>query len=367
MSHRVIRFTDVVRDVSGGNSKLPQSSFQESGRLAVVDQGKEFIAGYTDDLSYCFQSEPLPVVVFGDHTKAVKYIDFPFAMGADGVKVLKPTPECDTKYLYHYLRYVKIPDAGYSRHYKFLKELWVPLPEISEQRRIAAILDKADSLCARRRQAIAKLDQLRQSLFIDMFGDPSSNPLGWPISSLAELGSIQTGKTPPTSVDGLFGGDIPFVTPGDLIGDVSSSERTITEAGAEYAKVVRAGAALVCCIGNIGKIAKTSVSCSFNQQINAIEWNVSMVDDEYGAVALTFQKSQMLALSSATTVPILNKTGFSKVSIPIPPLSLQKKFAERVGAITKVLSQNRSQMSRMELLFFALQGQAFEGDGRDAW
>ena len=132
-------------------------------------------------------SNELPVVIFGDHTRAVKYVDFPFAMGADGVKVLKPKDSCDAKYLYHFLLQAKIPSAGYSRHYKFVKDLKIPLPPLPEQRRIAAILDKADALRAKRREAIAKLDQLLQAVFLDMFGDPVTNPKGWPRCTLGEL------------------------------------------------------------------------------------------------------------------------------------------------------------------------------------
>ncbi|MBK6923737.1 MAG: restriction endonuclease subunit S [Thermomonas sp.] len=137
--------------------------------------------------------------------KAVKFIDFPFAMGADGIKVLKPVDGCDIKYLYHFLRYSKLPDAGYSRHYKFVKELEVPLPPLPEQRRIAAILDKADALRAKRREAIAKLDQLLQSVFLDMFGDPVSNSEGgqWQPSKRHDR-SVQTGLWRCSNEGGIF-------------------------------------------------------------------------------------------------------------------------------------------------------------------
>jgi type I restriction enzyme S subunit len=198
---QIVRFIDLVRDVSGGNAKLPQSEFQPSGKLAIVDQGQRFIAGYTDDMTCQFRSESLPVVVFGDHTKAIKYIDFPFAMGADGVKVLKAKDECDSKYLYHFLRQARIPDAGYSRHFKFLKALEIPLPPLPEQRRIAEILDKADALRAKRREAIAMLDQLLQSVFLEMFGDPVTNPNGWPMRFFGEVceSSFRNGLSPSTS------------------------------------------------------------------------------------------------------------------------------------------------------------------------
>ena len=97
MTFPLIKFTDIVQDKSGGNKKLPQEFFLIDGQYPVVDQSKKFIAGYINDQEYLVKSTGLPVVIFGDHTKAIKFVDFPFAMGADGVKVLKPKDECDTK------------------------------------------------------------------------------------------------------------------------------------------------------------------------------------------------------------------------------------------------------------------------------
>ena len=355
------RFVEIVRDVSGGNPKLPQSEYLTTGKLPVVDQGQSFVAGYTNDETYKFRSEQLPVVVFGDHTKAVKFVDFPFVMGADGVKVLKPKDGCDAKYLYHFLRHAKLPDAGYSRHFKFLKELKLPLPTLVEQRRIAAILDKADALRAKRREAIAKLDQLLQSVFLDMFGDPVLNLKGWKTTALGELGQIHTGRTPPTKIAGMFGGSVPFVTPGDLDVPLVSTDRTLTSEGALRSKVVRAGSALVGCIGNIGKIGKAAQPSAFNQQINAVEWDNDLIDDDFGCFAMRFAKPQMLALASSTVVPILNKTGFSRVKLVVPPVRTQKRFAEIHQQTERQRDRLKLSMLHLDSLFLSLQHRAFSG------
>ncbi len=242
-----------------------------------------------------------------------------------------------------------------------LKTIPVCVPPLAEQRRIAAVLDKAEALRAQRRAALAQLDSLTQSLFLDLFGDPVTNSKGWPISPLSELGQIHTGKTPPTKREGMFGGDTPFATPGDLDDGLRCTERTLTEEGAQYTRVVREGSALVGCIGNIGKMAKTPVRTSFNQQINAVEW-CSRIDDDYGIAALPFQKHQMLSFASSTVVPILNKSGFSKVTIPVPPLALQREFAQRVAAVEKLKTAQRAALAELDALFAALQHRAFRGE-----
>ena len=115
--------------------------------MPVVDQGQSLVAGFVNDLSSACKVE-LPVIVFGDYTRALKYVDFAFAMGADGTKILVPAVESDVKYLYYALKSLNIRSAGYSRHFKFLKEKRIPFPPLAEQKRIAAILDAADGFWA---------------------------------------------------------------------------------------------------------------------------------------------------------------------------------------------------------------------------
>ncbi|QOW20223.1 restriction endonuclease subunit S [Lysobacter ciconiae] len=274
--------------------------------------------------------------------------------------------EVDPDFMYWALQHVDLLQGadraamGATLNKAKLTAIKFPVPPLTEQRRIAAILDKADALRAKRREAIAKLDQLLQSVFIDMFGEPTSNPKRWPMVALADLGDIHTGKTPPTAVTGVFDGDVPFVTPGDLSRPMFRAERTITELGATYTKVVRAGSALVGCIGSIGKIAKAPVPCSFNQQINAVDWNYDLVDDDFGVAALVCRTPQMLALSSATTVPILNKSAFSRVTIPIPPIALQKRFSRKVAAVESSSACHREQLRRIDYLFASLENELFE-------
>ena len=353
-------FDEAVEDASGGNIKTKQNDYAEAGEFPIVDQGKALIAGYTDDEAALCKAQ-LPVVIFGDHTRCLKFVDFPFGMGADGVKVLKPKAGLDAKFLYHYLRQIKLPDGGYDRHFKYLKRETVPLPPLEEQRRIAAILDQAETLRTQRRTALALLDSLTQSLFLDMFGDPATNSRKWPVKRLKDLGQVITGGTPPSSKEGMFDGPIPFITPGDLESE-EPVRRSVTEAGAKEVNVVRAGATLVCCIGaTIGKVGMAQKDSAFNQQLNAVVWG-NHISDNYGYEVMRFFKPTIISWGASTTLPILKKSSFEQIEIPVPPVPLQELFTDRLKHISNLKELHKSALLGFDNLFNALQSKAFAGE-----
>lgn len=131
--------------------KIKQKDYLVKGKLAVVDQGQELIGGYTNDVEKSY-SGALPIVIFGDHTRCIKFVDFPFAQGADGVKVLRPKPFYLPKAFYYALQSVNIPNFGYRRHFPLFNKFSIPLPPFAEQQRI---VDRIESL-------FAKLDEAKE-------------------------------------------------------------------------------------------------------------------------------------------------------------------------------------------------------------
>lgn len=235
------------------------------------------------------------------------------------------------------------------------------LPPLPEQRRIAKVLDHAETLRAMRRTTLAQLDTLTQSIFHDMFGDPVTNPKGWPLRTIKEIGHVTTGSTPPSAKPDMFDGPIPFITPGDLESD-SPAKRSLTEAGAGESVTVWPGATLVCCIGaTIGKIGKTSVRSAFNQQINAIEWGET-IDDNYGFAVLRFFKPTIISWAASTTLPILKKSVFERIEIPVPPIDLQRKFSRRLSAVGVLEGSIKASLASLDELFGTLQSRAFRGE-----
>lgn len=138
MGWSVEPFDEAFSDTTAGNRKLQSKQFQESGAIAVVDQGKSKIAGYTDDKSLVYKGE-LPAIIFGDHTRIFKLVDHPFVLGADGVRVLTSKKGFDPLFAYWHCQMLDIPSAGYSRHFKFLKEKAFICPNEVLQKRFAKI------------------------------------------------------------------------------------------------------------------------------------------------------------------------------------------------------------------------------------
>ena len=238
----------------------------------------------------------------------------------------------------------------------------IPLPPLPEQKRIAAILDAADELRAKRHESIKLLDDLIQSTFLEMFGDPVTNPEGWETKMLFELGNIKTGSTPPSKLDGMFDGKIPFITPSDLMDTWIKPSRTVTEIGAIHSRTVERGATLICCIGaTIGKMGKTSTLSAFNQQINSISWYDEVVDD-FGLEMMKFYKSKIARDGASTTLPILKKSRFEKISVPVPPFKLQQHFATIIKIIENQKARLQAHLKELDTLFASLQQRAFNGE-----
>ena len=182
-------------------AKIKRSAYQESGRYPIVDQSQADIAGYTDDESWLYQGE-LPVVIFGDHTRVLKFVNFPFCVGADGTQLLRPVAGNDIRYFYYALRNVGLTNYGYERHFKYLKEEEIPAPPLPVQRRIAGILSAYDELMENSQRRIRLLEAMARALYREWFvhyrfpghakhprvASPLGDiPEGWEVKKLGEI------------------------------------------------------------------------------------------------------------------------------------------------------------------------------------
>lgn len=282
---------------------------------------------------------------------------------------VKPSDRVDSLYLSYFFKSPKYwyqitnmangaaqPGVNSSK----LKKLEIPLPPLAEQKRIAAILDKADAIRRKRQQAIQLADEFLRAIFLDMFGDPYSNQKGWEVLPLYELGRTITGSTPPSKKEGMWGDEIPFITPGDLDSNLGSASRWVTKEGANNSRLCRQGSLMACCIGaTIGKVGIAERESAFNQQINVQEWN-EKIDDVYGYALFKLFPELVTANAIQTTLPILKKSLFEAIEIPVPEISLQKKYK----LVFKQIKKNKQRWINQigNDLFSSLSQKAFSGN-----
>jgi type I restriction enzyme S subunit len=162
----------VIKNVSLTGKKLKKKDYELDGELPVIDQGLSFIGGYTNNEELKVECE-LPVIVFGDHTKAIKYVDFDFVGGADGIKVIKSQEMYHPKLFYYFIRAISLPDRGYSRHFQFLEKAQIPIPPLTEQVQIIFELERcfsvADEVEATITSELRRAERLRQSILKHAF------------------------------------------------------------------------------------------------------------------------------------------------------------------------------------------------------
>ncbi|MCD6162531.1 MAG: restriction endonuclease subunit S [candidate division Zixibacteria bacterium] len=162
-----IDFKKVINKISTNGIKLKNIDYHDKGKIPIIDQGQYFIGGYTNNEKNRILIDN-PVIVFGDHTKIFKYIDFDFAAGADGIKVIEPQKVFFSKLFYYFCQSIQLPDKGYARHFQYLEKSIIPLPPLPEQHRIVARIEqlftKLDAGVEALKKAKALLKQYRQSV-----------------------------------------------------------------------------------------------------------------------------------------------------------------------------------------------------------
>lgn len=168
---KVAHIETVTTSIASKQYQIAASEFKTEGKHPVVSQSKEYVIGYCDDDSKLFHHEE-PVVIFGDHTTEVKYIDFDFVVGADGVKIFEPISNVlFVKFLKYVLEFYSTGlenVGGYTRHYKYIKDKALPLPPLEEQHRIVAKIEELLPLVDRYAASYEKLEQFNAKFPEDM-------------------------------------------------------------------------------------------------------------------------------------------------------------------------------------------------------
>ena len=248
------------------------------------------------------------------------------------------------------------------------KRLQIPLPTLAEQKRIAGILDAADALRAKRREALAQLDTLLQSTFLDMFGDPVTNPMGWDAPPLADFCKTGTGGTPSRGKMQRYyeGGTIPWVKSGELREEVvTSTGEYITETALKEAnvKLVPKDALLLALYGaTVGRLGILGTQATTNQAVCHIIPNSLRADLRYMFHSLSNQVSYLVGRGVGGAQPNISQGIIKSLAIPLPPLDLQHRFTTIVKSVEKQRASQRAHLAELDTLFASVQSRAFRGD-----
>ncbi len=332
-------FTEVFTVIPDSKSKIKTSSYLESGKYAVVDQGKELVAGFTNT-SPTVVENLLPVIVFGDHTRAVKYVDFPFTAGADGTQILKPSSLTNPKYGFYLVLHAagQIPSKGYARHFSELKKMKFQLPSLEKQREIVEKLDSAFAEITSLEENLISRASVLELLLQGALSGPYKSAIDSNANSmrLGDIADFQGGSQPAKS-NFLYKeqkGYVRLIQIRDFGSDknltyipISSKNRLCTKSDI---LIGRYGA-------SVGRIL-TGLEGAYNVALMKVIPKREIVDRDYLYFYLLseiFQKN-LLSVSDRSAQNGFSKDDISGFPVPIPSLREQKEI---VAKLTKVRNE----------------------------
>lgn len=290
-------------------------------------------------------------------------MDFDFVLGADGVKILQPIKGIDAKFFKLYLESCKIPSLGYSRHYKLLKELHIPIPPLPIQEKIVAELDCLRGVIEKKKEQLKELDALAQSIFYTMFGDPITNEKGWEVKKLGD------------SVIEMFLGPFGSALKTDCYVDKNKSYCMIYEQKHAIKKTmeletkyidkdkfeslkrfeVHSGDFIMSCRGTIGEIFRLPNDAPIgiiHPSLMKIRINENVYHPLFFIRLLSIIVKNANTNGNCVQMAITAKELGTKKPI-LPPLTLQQEFAAKVEAIEKQKGLIKESIKEVEDLFNA--------------
>jgi type I restriction enzyme S subunit len=362
-------FTNCIEKTVGSTKlKIQQKDFRESGQYPIIDQSVEYIAGYTDDSSKIYKGS-LPIIVFGDHTRIFKYVDFPFALGADGAVILSPKKsKLVPKYLFFFLKELTIESHGYSRHSKFLKRKNVTIPPKEIQAKIIEILEKAEQLKQWRQDSDKLTIDYLNSTFLKMFGDTSpKNKIG----DVADF--VSSGSTP-------LGGDTTYLPEGIVFirsQNVHMNELRLKDVAHISEDVhkqmrrtwVKNGDVLLNITGaSLGRVVVyegENNEANVNQHVCIIRVNIKRALPQYISHYLSMLNAQkeIWTVQAGASRQALNFKQVKGLKIYLPEMEEQKTFVSFVNNINQIRKKQAESLEEINNLFESLICRVFKGEG----
>jgi type I restriction enzyme S subunit len=361
-----------VKNKVGRQHQIPAKEIAEVGRFPVVDQGQKFVAGYCDEESKVIDFD-LPLIIFGDHTRCFKYVDFPFVLGADGTKVLIPNKKLyDPRFYYFALLALEIPSRGYNRHFTILSERTLPLPPLPEQKKIAHILSTVQRAIEAQERIIETTTELKKALMQKLFTEglrhePQKQteigpvPESWEVVALSDVCRFQSGGTPSKKNPEFWKGTIPWVSPKDMKRPrlADAEDHISLEALESGSKLAPAGSVFVVVRGMI--LAKTvpvalaEVSMAINQDMKAIIPGPKLRSDFllYALETLREHLFKKVGRSGHGTCTLMGHE-VAAFKIPLPDLKTQEEIASAIQNLERKKELHEGKRDLLQDLFRTL-------------
>lgn len=246
------------------------------------------------------------------------------------------------------------------------KEFEIPLPPFPQQEKIVKVLDNSSSLVKQQKQLIEKYDVFLKSKFIEMFGDPITNPMGWKKTTCIHVADcIVPGRNKPKSFSGTY---MPWITTGDLVDKkaINHSNSNLILSKEEIkevrAKIIPENSIIFTCVGDLGIVSITKKPIVINQQLHSFQCKEDVVNNYFLMFNISMQKQYMYKMATSTTVPYMNKTTCNNIPTILPPIELQNKFASIVEKIEAIKEKETQKLNHLETLHVSLMDKAFKGE-----
>lgn len=245
-------------------------------------------------------------------------------------------------------------------------KLSIPLPPLTEQRRIADILDRTDLLRVKRRTALTQLDSLTQAIFLDIFGDPVINTKGWPLKKFGNVGTLDRGvsKHRPRNAPELLNGPHPLVQTGEIAnsdGYIRSHNSSYSDRGLRQSKMWPAGTLCITIAANIAKTGILTFDACFPDSVVGFRAE-EPATVEFVRTWLSFLQQALENSAPESAQKNINLAILRNLDTPFPPLTLQKEFTNRVAAVENLKTAYHNSLAEMDALFASLQHRAFRGE-----
>ncbi|MFA6902546.1 MAG: N-6 DNA methylase [Gallionellaceae bacterium] len=320
-------------------SKIQKTAFGIAGRFPIIDQSQNDIAGWTDDESAVVRPSK-PLVIFGDHTCAIKLVETPFAQGADGIKILQTIDALNPRFLFYILRARPLESDGYQRHYSKLKEHQIPLPPLEVQQEIVTEIERYQKVIDGAR---AVLDNYRPHIPI--------HP-DWPIVNIGAISTIVRGSSPrPQGDPNFFGGPVPRLMVADITRDgmyTTPQIDSLTVEGATKSRPMKKGDVIITVSGNPGLPTILAIDACIHDGFVGLRDLSKDVLPEYLYFALLALHATHGSQSVGAVFKNLTTDQIREFNIALPTIEAQQVIVAEIEAEQALVAANRELIVRFE-------------------